>query len=56
MASNSKQPVLLDKDLHRQLKLRLKSKSEADMTDVVSRLVEMYLKGEVKVTIPERQL
>lgn len=50
----AKAQVLIDKTLHQQLKAKLRNC--VDMTIVVSRLVEMYLRGEVKVTIPEKQL
>lgn len=50
----AKVPVLLDRPLHKKLKDRLKG--IAQITSVINRLVEMYLNGEIKVTLPEKQL
>jgi hypothetical protein len=49
-----KVPVLLDKHLHSELKLKTRNKIQ--ITQVISRLVEMYLKGEVKVVIPGKEI
>lgn len=53
--ASPKQPILIDKVLHRELKTKLNG-SDKTMTLVMSRLAEMYLKGEVVVKIPEKQL
>lgn len=50
-----KQPIQVEKPIHTQLKTRLRN-TGTDMTTLVTRLIEMYLKGEVKVVLPERQL
>lgn len=55
LMASAKQPVLVERPLHSQLKTRLRNK-DIDMTTVVSRLIEMYLNGEVKITLPERSV
>jgi small nuclear ribonucleoprotein (snRNP)-like protein len=53
--ASPKQPVLIDKLLHKQLKAKLNG-SDQTMALVMSRLVEMFIKGEVVVILPEKRI
>ena len=54
LMARSHPTVLLDKTLHRALRDRIRN--VCDAKTLISRLVEMYLKGEITVTLPERKV